>query len=93
MATTYPGGPGADTAFGGPGVDGVDEATLADDTLFGNFGSDVVSGGPGDDFIDGDNPKPSAPPGPLPFPPGGNDDRCSGGPGVDNIVNCETTTQ
>ena len=84
-------GPGDDTAFGGPGVDHVN-GEPGNDTLFGNFGSDVVSGGPGDDFIDGDNPFPS-PPGPLPFPPGGNDDDCTGGPGLDVIANCETTTQ
>ena len=50
---------------------------------WGNFGSDVIAGGPGNDFIDGDNPFPS-PPGPLPFPPGGNDDDCAGGPGADD---------
>jgi RTX calcium-binding nonapeptide repeat (4 copies) len=83
------GGPGADTAFGGPGVDNM-SGDPGNDTLWGNFGSDVISGGPGDDFIDGDNPFPP-PPGPLPFPPGGNDDSCTGGPGKDQIANCETT--
>jgi Ca2+-binding RTX toxin-like protein len=63
---------------GGPG----------DDALFGNFGSDVISGGPGNDFIDGDNPSPP-PPGGLPFPEGGNNDTCTGGPGENQIVNCE----
>jgi Ca2+-binding RTX toxin-like protein len=57
-------------------------------TLFGNFGSDVISGGPGDDFIDGDNPLPPPPGGP-PFPPGGNNDTCSGGPGDNVLQNCE----
>ena len=82
-------GPGLDTAFGGPGNDQV-QGDPGDDTLFGNFGSDVISGGPGDDFIDGDNPSPPPPGGP-PFPPGTNNDDCTGGPGVDVIANCETT--
>jgi Ca2+-binding RTX toxin-like protein len=59
------------------------------DTLFGNFGSDVITGGQGNDFIDGDNPFP--PPPELPFPPGGNDDDCTGGQGTDVVLNCETT--
>jgi hypothetical protein len=28
-----------------------------------------------------------------PFPIGGNDDDCTGGPGVDVILNCETTAE
>ena len=63
------------------------------DTLFGNFGSDVISGGPGDDFIDGDNPVAEPPPGFPPFPPGGNNDTCSGGPGTNDVQNCEAAAQ
>ena len=84
---TIAGGPGEDTAFGGPLND-----TIAggpdNDTLFGNFGSDTITGGPGDDLIDGDNPNPDPPP----FPPGGNNDACSGGPGANVIQNCEITS-
>ena len=87
--TTITGGPGIDTAFGGPGNDHV-QGDPGDDTLFGNFGSDVISGGPGDDFIDGDNPSPPPPAWP-PFPPGSDNDDCTGGPVLDTIVNCETT--
>ena len=58
------------------------------DILWGNFGSDDISGGSGNDFIDGDNPFP--PPPDLPFPPGTNDDTCSGGSGSNVIENCET---
>jgi hypothetical protein len=77
-------GPDDDTAFGGPANDRV-AGGPGNDTLFGNFGSDNISGGPGDDFIDGDNPNP----GPPPFPPGGNNDVCSGGPGTNVVQNCE----
>jgi hypothetical protein len=55
---------------------------------FGNFGSDNISGGPGNDFVDGDNPSPGAPP----FPPGGNNDVCSGGPGTNVVQNCENVS-
>jgi Ca2+-binding RTX toxin-like protein len=77
---------GEDTAFGGP-LDDQISGGPANDTLYGNFGSDVISGDPGDDFIDGDNPFP--PPPDLPFPPGGNNDTCSGGPGTNTVQNCE----
>ena len=60
------------------------------DTLWGNFGSDTISGGPGDDFIDGDNPFP--PPPDLPFPPGTNNDVCTGGPGDNTVNNCEVAS-
>ena len=60
------------------------------DTLYGNYGSDTITGGPADDFIDGDDPNPLPPEGP-PFPPGGNNDTCSGGPGTNVAQNCEIT--
>jgi Ca2+-binding RTX toxin-like protein len=82
-------GSGNDTVFGGPLDDDISGGP-GDDTLWGNYGSDDISGGPGTDFIDGDNPFPPPPEG-LPFPPGGNDDRCVGGPATDTINNCETT--
>jgi hypothetical protein len=56
--------------------------------MFGNFGSDTMFGGAGDDLVDGDNNNP-VPPGPLPFPPGTNNDSCSGGPGTNAVLNCE----
>jgi len=39
-----------------------------------------------------DTPSPPQP-GPLPFPPGTNDDTCTGGSGSDVIDNCETWAQ
>lgn len=84
---TIAGGPGDDTAFGGP-LNDVIAGGPDNDTLFGNFGSDAITGGPGDDFIDGDNPSPQPPP----FPPGDNNDVCSGGPGANVIQNCEITS-
>ena len=81
------GGPGDDTAFGGPLNDAI-AGGPDNDTLYGNFGSDVITVGPGADFIDGDNPNP----GPPPFPPGGNNDTCSGGPGTNVVRNCEITS-
>src|SRR5215207_3847971 len=83
------GGPGDDTAFGGPLDDRV-AGNEGNDTLWGNFGSDTISGGPGDDFIDGDNP--FAPPPVLPLPPGTNNDVCTGGPGEDQVNNCEVAS-
>jgi Ca2+-binding RTX toxin-like protein len=79
------GGPGDDTAFGGPLDDPIDGGP-GHDTLWGNFGSDTITGGPGDDFIDGDNPFPVPDP---PFPPGMNVDDCRGGPGANTVLNCE----
>ena len=80
------GGPGDDTAFGGPLDDPIDGGP-GNDTLWGNFGSDTITGGPGDDAIDGDNPFPAPPD--VPFPPGTNVDDCRGGPGANTVVNCE----
>jgi len=37
------------------------------------------------------DPNPIPPEGP-PFPPGGNNDACSGGPGANVIQNCEITS-
>jgi len=80
------GGSGADTAFGGPLNDLIIGGSGAD-SLWGNYGSDVISGGSGNDVIDGDNPLP--PPPVLPFPPGTNNDTCSGGTGANTVTNCE----
>jgi len=60
------------------------------DAPWGDYRSDAVSGGPGNDFIAGDDPD-SAPPGGPPFPVGGNDDNCTGGPGTDSIGACEVS--
>ena len=84
---TISGGNRTDTAFGGPLNDNVDGGA-GDDELWGNFGSDTITGGNAD-FIDGDNPFPDPPP----FDPGTNNDNCSGGYGLDQIANCETTVQ
>ena len=83
------GGSGADVAFGGPLDDTISGGT-GNDVLWGNFGSDTITGGAGGDFIDGDNPFPP-PPGLLPFPPGTNNDVRSGGSGVNEVLNCETS--
>ena len=84
------GGPGGDLANGGP-LNDVITGGPGNDELYGNFGSDMITGGPGDDIIDGDNPNPIPPEGP-PFPPGGNNDTCSGGPGTNTVQNCEITS-
>jgi Ca2+-binding RTX toxin-like protein len=81
------GGPGDDTIFAGPG----DDVALGDsgnDVIFGNFGSDMLFGGAGNDYVNGDNPNPTDPQLPPPLAILGSD-TCSGGPGLDTVVNCE----
>ena len=72
---------------GGP-LDDVMNGGSGDDTMFGNFGSDTMFGGSGDDLVDGDNNNP-IPPGGPPFPPGTNNDACTGNSGTNIVVNCE----
>ena len=84
-------GDGDDIGLGGPGNDVVAGGDGNDD-LWGNFGSDTVVAGDGSDYVNGDNPN-AAPPGPLnpAINPTPNDDYCSGGGGLDTVVNCERT--
>ena len=81
-------GSGNDTVFGGPRDDVIDGGG-GNDVLWGNFGGDDIFGGSGNDFIDGDNPFPT-PPGPVPPEFADGPDTCSGGSGVNTILNCET---
>ena len=84
------GGSGDDDLFGGPGIDFV-TGDDGHDIIFGNFGSDTLSGGSGDDFINGDNPQADSI-GPE-IDPSPHIDRCFGGPGLDTIVNCESSVR
>ncbi len=85
---TFNGGSSADNLNGGPNNDvligngGGDElrGRNCHDDLFGGKGNDELFGGDGDDYLDG-----------------GSDtifggDKCTGGPGIDQFINCETVT-
>ena len=83
---TMDGGSGNDFMAGGP-LDDEMQGGSGNDDMFGNFGSDTMFGGSGNDLVDGDNNNPVPPE--LPFPPGTNNDACTGNSGVNTVQNCE----